>query len=80
MNNRGEELKLSDGNTYVIASNLMLDGKNYLYLVDKTNYKNFTICEVITKNELEEVVDPNKFLKLMELASKDLTDMIDKES
>jgi hypothetical protein len=55
-------LKLTDNNTYLVLEKLVINGKKYLYLIDKDNRNNLKFYEETDDNRLL-VVDNEKELQ-----------------
>jgi hypothetical protein len=45
-------LKLTDNNTYLVLEKLVINGKKYLYLIDKDNRNNLKFYEETDDNRL----------------------------
>ena len=56
---QGDILTLDDQKKYVAVSILSLEGSQYVYLVNKENYKEFIIGELIGDSGVDEVDDPD---------------------
>lgn len=61
---QGEILTLSDNKKYTVVSSQIVDGINYVYIIDQDDYTNFMFCKY-DNNELEEVIDEQLVEKLL---------------
>ena len=77
---QGEVLTLEDDKDYVTIGSIMLDGINYVYLMNSTDYSNFMFCSYDQVDGLYEVTEPELLKKLLELFNKQLNETDTEES
>ena len=58
---QGEIVTLSNKEEYAVVSSIDFEGKNYVYLMDTDNYKNFKFC--MFKDEKLYVVQDSELIK-----------------
>ncbi len=73
---QGETLILSDNKKYTVASTTILENKNYVCLIEQTDYTNIMFCEYIN-DELFEVTNQEIIEKLMIIFRNNLNYTID---
>ncbi len=75
---QGDILTLDDQKKYVAVSILSLEGSQYVYLVNKENYKEFIIGELIGDSGVDEVDDPDLLETLIIKFNEDLKESLPK--
>ncbi len=74
----GDIWTLEDGNKYVVASIVTMNDRKFVYLIQKTDYKNYIIGEYLGEDDLEEVDDPDLLETLIVKFNEDLKDKLPK--
>ena len=69
---QGEILTLENDKEYVVASSTVLDGINYVYLMNMGDYSDFLFCAFDEVDGLYEVEDNELLNQLIEIFNKDL--------
>lgn len=64
-------LTLDDGNQYVVVQNVILEGKEYLYLSDINHISKIMFCE-LKESRLIKVNDFNLIQRLMKMLKNNL--------
>ena len=80
MINQGEVLTLENNKEYVKIGSIVLDGINYVYLMNSTDYSDFMFCKYDQVDGLYEVEDPDLLKKLIKEFNKQLSSVIEGES
>ncbi len=80
MINQGEVLTLENNKEYVTIGSIVLDGINYVYLMNSTDYSDFMFCKYDQVDGLYEVEDPDLLKKLIKEFNKQLSSVIEGES
>ncbi len=68
----GEVLTLEDNKNYVAVASTILDGINYVYLMDENDYSNFMFCAYDQTDGLYEVEDANLLEQLLGIFNEQL--------
>ena len=75
----GKIIKLSDDNSYVVASKASYNGSNYYYLIDFNDVRNIKVCEANNEGGyFEEVEDDNLINSLIAIFGENLKDYLNK--
>ena len=69
---QGEVLTLEDGKDYVVASSIILDGINYVYLINSINLSKMMFCSYDQVDGLYEIEDPELLDKVMKKFNENL--------
>lgn len=69
---QGEVLTLEDGQDYVVASSVVLDGINYVYLINSINLSKMMFCSYDQVDGLYEIEDPELLDKVMKKMNESL--------
>ena len=69
---QGEVLTLEDNKDYVVASSIMMDGINYVYLINTVNLSKMMFCSYDQVDGLYEVEDPETLDKIIKLFNENL--------
>lgn len=77
MINPGEVWTLGDGNKYVVASVVEFNQKQYLYLINKNDYKQYIIGEYLGE-DIEEIENPDLLEALIVKFNEDLKENLPK--
>ena len=79
MYERGDVLTLSNGVRYIVVTTVPYKDKNYIYLVNEENNADLMFCEY-ENEEFERVTDVNLVLKLAELISPEMNQILEELS
>lgn len=69
---QGEILTLEDDKEYVVVATTVLDGINYVYLINSVDYSNFLFCAYDQTDGLYEVEDPELLDQLLKIFNEQL--------
>lgn len=69
---KNEVLTLEDGKDYVVASSIILDGINYVYLINTINFSKMMFCSYDQVDGLFEVENPEILDKIIKMFNEDL--------
>ena len=69
---QGEILTLEDNLEYVVAATTVLDGINYVYLMNLEDYSKFMFCAYDQTDGLYEVEDSDLLEKLLKIFNEQL--------
>ena len=70
----GEVLVLDSNESYMVSSCKVLNGINYVYLMNINDYSDFMFCKCISNDGLERVVDEDTVKELIVLFNEDFLD------
>lgn len=63
----GNVLTLDDNKKYSVAYATTYENKNYIFLIDQSDYTNTMFCVYDEANGLDEVIDENIIVELLKL-------------
>ena len=69
---QGEVLTLEDGKDYVVASSILMDGINYVYLINSVNLSKMMFCSYDQIDGLYEIEEPELLEKVMKKFNENL--------
>ena len=72
---QGEILTLEDDQKYVAVATTVLDGINYVYLINPDDYSKFMFCAYDQTDGLYEVEDQQLLNQLLEIFNEQLNDV-----